>query len=416
MTASYIALHDIRNDLSRSLQILIRLATTITVVNASISKGSPSVVTPLITFTFPSTACEGASKDIRPGHELKDQLLVNQPSFRLTPFFGVSLLGCLCFSVEAIIRITIFVQFEVPEPHVSRLSIFTRFLLLSTVRWFEPHWAGEHPKSDTSFPRAHYDETAQIDQRTTTSLEDPSTSSLSTEIQRPVLPSPIYAKRNALLVVFEDDNIGDASREAEGFKSELMQRWGFDGAKIYKIRFRSPDTLQELFEQEIKKFISNHDNDSNLLLIHFGCHGTVNHKNEYTLFMEHEPSGIDHIIRLKPIREIFWKCKSDVVMFLDACDSAAGFTRGRETHTFEILAACKFGERTPAVGEYSFTNAILQVLGACEHDITMKELHEELMRLRQLKNPPLRQDPCYKPLQLSSRGSILFRPCPVIAR
>lgn len=221
----------------------------------------------------------------------------------------------------------------------------------------------------------------------------------------PNRPTAKYNFCHALLIVFTSDDLGGCLSEALNLKQELRQEWGFL-VTVYKIPFVGPQQrLQETVEKAIAGFRDKHDENSNLLLFYFGCHGAWNTSKEYTLAMSHE--GNFYQVRFRPIREYLQKSKSDVAIFLDACYSEGGIYRDFHPHTVEILAACRHNCVTPAVGPESFTNAILRVFREFKGNaLSFEQLSREL---ETLGGPCLTTDPVYHSLEKSCRGSITFR-------
>lgn len=213
-----------------------------------------------------------------------------------------------------------------------------------------------------------------------------------------------YTGRYAAFIIFEQDNIGGCINEAQSLKSELEDRWGFIG-KIYKIPFIDPPAeLQKQVDSTVSSFIKTHDRRDNLLLVHYGGHGLVNNYGMYTLSMGN--AGKSYDVYFRPIREQLLKCKSDVAIFLDACESGAARYRYYQRHTVEILAACAEDKSTPSVGPKSFTSGILRVLRNRDQDLSLKELFEELKKLEQ---PHLTEPPVHYTLRQSEFGSITFQ-------
>lgn len=208
-----------------------------------------------------------------------------------------------------------------------------------------------------------------------------------------------------LLLVWERDNIGGALKEAEALKVELEGRWGFF-ADIYKIPFiDTAEKQQEVVAEAISLFVNSRDGNANLLLFHYGGHGAINDNGEYTLAMSSTEKL--HDFRLKPILKKLRECKADVGVFLDSCYAGAATHRAIDPHSFELLAACKEGNITPAVGPDSFTSGIIRVLHGREEDLNFYELFQELQAFA--LDTSLESEPIHHSFQQSLWGSITLR-------
>ncbi|PMD58398.1 uncharacterized protein K444DRAFT_725621 [Hyaloscypha bicolor E] len=152
-----------------------------------------------------------------------------------------------------------------------------------------------------------------------------------------------YTRAKVLLVQWQSDDLG-VDQELKSLEKVFTQLYHYEVSK-----FLIPDELPfRSLGKAVLRFIGD-DSHETLLIFYYSGHGSLG-----------EPNMPSH-----GIQSLLEECRSDAVLFYDACHSAeTSVTKPSTTRrgVTELIAACGFQTTAPGVSVHSFAHALTQEL------------------------------------------------------
>lgn len=183
-----------------------------------------------------------------------------------------------------------------------------------------------------------------------------------------------YANTFVLLLRWEDDDLG-TEREINELEYVLQHIYHYHTERHLIPSYDSTNQL----EYTLNDFRRAHDNESNLLILYYGGHGSLeSHKDRPSRSIWRANITGDSSLVWSDPQGVLERAKSDAVFILDCCFAA---TAARCAGSKEGLWACCSDVTTTGVNDNSFTRNLieeLKSLSASRFDVTM--LHARLMK------------------------------------
>jgi hypothetical protein len=139
---------------------------------------------------------------------------------------------------------------------------------------------------------------------------------------------------------------------------------------------------------KIGALIKEHESDDTLFVVYYGGHAKIDESRQST-WCATRHSGSPSL-QWSAIQTLLERSISDVLILLDCCAGAASATFPNGKSTTETISASSWDAIAPDPGRYSFTNALIEVLGEWRlKTFSAAMLHAEV--LARLKHPrPIR--------------------------
>jgi len=184
-----------------------------------------------------------------------------------------------------------------------------------------------------------------------------------------------------LLLRWEDDDLGTETELND--LEDIFQNIYHYNTEIYLIP--SNDSTTQL-EYKLNDFRRVHDNGTNLLIVYYGGHGSLdNNKNRPSKSIWQANQTSRTTLVWSDLQGVLERAKSDVVFVLDCCFAASA---SRCAGSKEGLWACNSEVTTTGVNDNSFTRNLieeLKSLSTTRFNIAM--LHTRLMRRYRMPGP-----------------------------
>ncbi|KAH7401361.1 hypothetical protein BKA66DRAFT_386649, partial [Pyrenochaeta sp. MPI-SDFR-AT-0127] len=179
-----------------------------------------------------------------------------------------------------------------------------------------------------------------------------------------------YFKVSVLLIKWADD-LDELKTGKETYELEALFRDRFH-YHTKTIELNIDKKPQHQLNSHVSDFIRDYDGRRNLLVLYYTGHGIYHDdKKVLELTASRNPSSVDG----NQIARCNWnkveeklkdeEVEGDVLTILDTCYSSNLVKSGKaETKKFELLSACSIDQTTASPGEYSYTRALIDALGA----------------------------------------------------
>jgi hypothetical protein len=106
-------------------------------------------------------------------------------------------------------------------------------------------------------------------------------------------------------------------------------------------------------------FIDAGDDPGNLFVVYYAGHGRMNNTRQAEWVSHQGPNCPS--LDWSGIQTLFAGAKSEVLILLDTC-AAASSAATSQFGVMETIAACGFESRAAPPGEFSFTNALIEIM------------------------------------------------------
>lgn len=168
--------------------------------------------------------------------------------------------------------------------------------------------------------------------------------------------------------------------ELEDLEASLRENYGFN-TDVFAIPADNPhlDLMMR-----IGSLIKDHESEDTLFIVYYGGHAKIDESRQST-WCATRHSGSPSL-QWSAIQTLLERSMSDVLILLDCCAGAASATFPNGKSTTETISASSWDAIAPDPGRYSFTNALIEVLGEWRHKtFSAAMLHAEI--LARLKHP-----------------------------
>jgi hypothetical protein len=153
-------------------------------------------------------------------------------------------------------------------------------------------------------------------------------------------------------------------------------------------------------------FIDASDDPGNLFVVYYAGYGRMNNTRQAE-WVSHQGSNCSSL-DWSGIQTLFAGAKSEVLILLDTC-AAASSTATSQFGVMETLAACGFESRAAPPGEFSFTNALVEIMRDWINKsfLSVSILHTEILfQLKQRKTSEAAKEPSSSGARLLSTSVI----------
>lgn len=168
--------------------------------------------------------------------------------------------------------------------------------------------------------------------------------------------------------------------ELEDLEASFREEYGFN-TDVFAIPADNPhlDLMMR-----IGSLIKDHESEETLFIVYYGGHAKIDESRQST-WCATRHSGSPSL-QWSAIQTLLERSISDVLILLDCCAGAASATFPNGKSTTETISASSWDAIAPDPGRYSFTNALIEVLGEWRHKtFSAAMLHAEV--LARLKHP-----------------------------
>ncbi|CAN8096523.1 unnamed protein product [Discula destructiva] len=188
-----------------------------------------------------------------------------------------------------------------------------------------------------------------------------------------------YKSVQALLLHWKTDDLF-VLPELEDLEASFREEYGFN-TDVFAIPADNPHL--ELM-MRIGSLIKDHESEDTLFIVYYGGHAKIDESRQST-WCATRHSGSPSL-QWSAIQTLLERSVSDVLILLDCCAGAASATFPNGKSTTETISASSWDAIAPDPGRYSFTNALIEVLGEWRHKtFSAAMLHAEV--LARLKHP-----------------------------
>ncbi|KAE9369796.1 hypothetical protein N431DRAFT_443421 [Stipitochalara longipes BDJ] len=198
-----------------------------------------------------------------------------------------------------------------------------------------------------------------------------------------------YTEVHVLLLSWGDDSLG-VETEVQRLGKVFSNLYRFD-VKEFKIPSKTPGKATTA---EVSKFLE-HDQPDNLLIVYYAGHARLSHQaNDPPIWLANGSSK-SPTLPSGGVQQLFEEAESDVLLLYDSCHSSHPAINVSGQGVTEVIAACGFETQAPAVGQHSFTNALIRELeeSFAGPPISVAELHSRMIgSLKQWKPELLRDE------------------------
>lgn len=168
--------------------------------------------------------------------------------------------------------------------------------------------------------------------------------------------------------------------ELEDLEASFREEYGFN-TDVFAIPADNPhlDLMMR-----IGSLIKDHESEETLFIVYYGGHAKIDESRQST-WCATRHSGSPSL-QWSAIQTLLERSMSDVLILLDCCAGAASATFPNGKSTTETISASSWDAIAPDPGRYSFTNALIEVLGEWRNkSFSAAMLHAEV--LARLKHP-----------------------------
>lgn len=188
-----------------------------------------------------------------------------------------------------------------------------------------------------------------------------------------------YKSVQVLLLHWKTDDLF-VLPELEDLEASFREEYGFN-TDVFAIPADNPhlDLMMR-----IGSLIKDHEAEDTLFIVYYGGHAKIDESRQST-WCATRHSGSPSL-QWSAIQTLLERSISDVLVLLDCCAGAASATFPNGKSTTETISASSWDAIAPDPGRYSFTNALIEVLGEWRHKtFSAAMLHAEV--LARLKHP-----------------------------
>ncbi|OTA53988.1 hypothetical protein K449DRAFT_454634 [Hypoxylon sp. EC38] len=206
-------------------------------------------------------------------------------------------------------------------------------------------------------------------------------------------PGSYYKHVRVSLLFWDGDSENGRKFQNEGrCLGDLFGRFGFEVDE-----FKIPLELSQLsLETYILKEVEAasrrmvEGTGKSLLILHYGGHGSdVDRDGRAVWAPEPIPGAVQPLVTWYAIQDQLEKSEADILLMLDCCFGASAGRAGTKVGRIELISATAKREKTPPPGPWSFTNAVIKVLGETlandymtdREDVTAETLHRRLLHM-----------------------------------
>ncbi|KAJ4419327.1 hypothetical protein N0V82_005015 [Gnomoniopsis sp. IMI 355080] len=188
-----------------------------------------------------------------------------------------------------------------------------------------------------------------------------------------------YKSVQVLLLHWKTDDLF-VLPELEDLEASFREEYGFN-TDVFAIPADNPhlDLMMR-----IGSLIKDHESEDTLFIVYYGGHAKIDESRQST-WCATRHSGSPSL-QWSAIQTLLERSISDVLILLDCCAGAASATFPNGKSTTETISASSWDAIAPDPGRYSFTNALIEVLGEWRNrTFSAAMLHAEV--LARLKHP-----------------------------
>ncbi len=182
-----------------------------------------------------------------------------------------------------------------------------------------------------------------------------------------------YTGAFVLLLRWEDDDLG-TEIELKDLEAVFRNIYHYSTERYL---IPSVDSTTQL-EYKLNDFRKAHDNGTNLLIVYYGGHGSLEYNKRPNRSIWQAKQNGGPALGWSDLQGVLERAKSDVIFILDCCFAASA---ARGTASKEGLWACNSEVTTTGVNDNSFTRNLieeLKLISISRFNIAM--LHARLMR------------------------------------